>query len=334
MIYDGSEAEVCARCGFDSNSWRRRDTTVVFGMLGYWWRHATAGIPDEDLNRRPRPHVWSALEYGLHSAMVIPILRDGIERILAEDGCHAPDPCPEVDTEDATRPLHLDPASILGALEIEGAVLASLVDERRDGWDHVGRLDDGRPWQAEATLLHAVHDTTHHFLDVAEGLTAIGAAGPTQHALVERIDVSGGGVPEVSLGSAPLDRTGVGVDGRGDGQHHARPFEAVCLWSSEEIAQLSTHGHSIPAGPVGESLTVAGVDWGAMRPGTLLQVGTALIELSYPAAPSQRQGGWFSDEAFNRVPDDDHPEWAGWYAWVRRPGLIRVGNAAVVSPSL
>src|ERR1700733_7348712 len=115
-------------------------------MLGYWWRRAPAGISDADLNRRPQPQVWSALEYGLHSAMVIPILRDGIERILAEDGCHAPDPCPEVDTEDATRPLTLDPASILGPLEIEGTAMAALVDERQAGWDHVGWMDDGRKW--------------------------------------------------------------------------------------------------------------------------------------------------------------------------------------------
>ena len=107
--------------------------------------------------------------------MVIPILRDAIERILASDGCHAPDPCPEVDTEDNTQPLTLDPTVIVNDLDREGAALARIVAATDDGWDHVGHLDDGRPWQAEVILFHAAHDTRHHLMDVEQGLIAIGA---------------------------------------------------------------------------------------------------------------------------------------------------------------
>ena len=110
--FDGSEPETCGRCGFDSQSWRRRDASTVFELLGYWWRAATVGVSLDDLNRRPAGGVWSALEYGLHTAMVLPILRDGIEVILAHDGAEVRDPCPDVDIDDATRPLTLDPASI------------------------------------------------------------------------------------------------------------------------------------------------------------------------------------------------------------------------------
>lgn len=178
MNFDGTEAEICDRCGFDSRTWRRPDAQALFGTLGSWWRQTIAGIDEADLNRRPRPLVWSALEYGLHSALVIPILRDAIGRIVASDGCHAPDPCPEVDTEDNTRPLTLDAAVIVDDLEREGTALALLVAATHDGWDHVGHSDDGRPWQAEATLFHAAHDTTHHFMDVEQGLVAIGACPP------------------------------------------------------------------------------------------------------------------------------------------------------------
>ena len=175
MKFDGTEAEICAQCGFDSRKWQRPDATALFELLGSRWREMTSGLSVEDLNRRPRPLVWSALEYGLHSAMVIPILRDAIERILASDGCVASDPCPDLDTEDNTQPLVLCPTPILDALEREGAALARLAAGTNKGWGHWGYMDDGQPWQAEATLFHAAHDTTHHLADVADGLFAIGA---------------------------------------------------------------------------------------------------------------------------------------------------------------
>ncbi len=204
--FDGSEPETCGRCGFDSQSWRRRHASTVFELLGYWWRAATVGVSLDDLNRRPAGGVWSALEYGLHTAMVLPILRDGIEVILAHDGAEVRDPCPDVDIDDATRPLTLDPASILDALEREGAILSRLVDTCGQGWDHLGRMDDGTWWQAQATLMHIVHDTTHHFLDVAEGLARIGAAPATATATIESMCVSDGGVskrPVFSISVSP-----------------------------------------------------------------------------------------------------------------------------------
>ncbi len=175
MNFDGTEAEICEQCGFDSRTWQRHDALVLFDSLGSWWGDTTSEVGEQDLNRRPSPFVWSALEYGLHSAFVMPILRDAIERILMSNGCHAPDPCPEVDTEDNSQPLTLDPAAIVNDLEREGAALGWLVASADDGWDHVGHSDDGRLWQAEATLFHAAHDTTHHFMDVEQGLIALGA---------------------------------------------------------------------------------------------------------------------------------------------------------------
>jgi len=148
---------------------------ALFESLRFRWQEITSGVSVEDLNRRPSPLVWSALEYGLHSAIVIPILRNSIERILAFDGCVVPDPCPDVDTENNTQPLVLRPTPILDALEREGAALARLVAGTDQGWAHQGYMDDGQPWQAEATLFHAAHDTTHHLVDLAEGLNAIGA---------------------------------------------------------------------------------------------------------------------------------------------------------------
>jgi hypothetical protein len=229
--------------------------------------------------------------------MVLPILRDEIEVMLAHDGAEVRDPCPDLDIEDATRPLTLDPASILDALDREGEILSRLVDTREDGWAHLGRMDDGTWWQAEATLLHIVHDTTHHFLDVGEGLVRIGAAMPFGELIVDSVNTAGG-----VEGDRPMDR-----------KRHRRPFEAVGVWSSEMIAALAKKGDAIGADRAAENLTLSGIDWARLRPGTRLLAGTVLLELSYRADPG--------------------PEPAGWYAWVRQPGQIRPGDPAVISPA-
>ena len=333
MRFDGSEPETCERCGFDSRRWQRRDASAVFKELGRWWRLATSGLGADDLNRRPAPGVWSALEYGLHSAMVVPILREGIEVMLANDHVEVHDPAADVDIEDATRPLTLEPASILDALQREGTVLGRLVDTRHEGWEHLGRMDDGTWWQAEATLLHAVHDTTHHFLDVGEGLARIGAALPTAESTVDSVNVSDGGVPKLPVGSVSVQLDGIEGDRQADRKHHGRPFQAVCLWSSEVIAELAGEGHAIRPGAAGENLTLSGVDWPRLRPGTRVLAGTALLELSFPADPCQKQARWFRDGKVDRLDHAEHPEWTRWYAWVRQPGQVRPGDPAVISPA-
>lgn len=306
---------------------------MVLELLGYWWRLATTGVSPDDLNRRPAPGVWSALEYGLHSAMVLPILRHGIELSLARDGVDVHDPCPDIDTEDASRPLALDPLAVVGDLDREGAILGRLVGDHRDGWEHLGRMDDGTWWQAEATLMHVIHDTTHHFLDVGEGLARIGAAVPPAEGTVDSVNVSDGGVPKRPVDSVRVQPGGVGGDRQADRKHHGRPFQAVCLWSSEAIAELAAQGHALFPGAAGENLTLSGVDWPRLRPGTRMQAGTALIELSYPATPCRKQARWFQDGDISRLSHPEHPEWARWYAWVRQPGRIRAGDPAVISPT-
>ena len=306
---------------------------MVFERLGYWWRLATVGVSEGDLNRRPAPGVWSALEYGLHSAMVLPILRDGIELMLAHDRREVPDPCPDVDIEDATRPLILDPASILDALDREGATLTCLVNTCLEGWDHLGRMDDGTWWQAEATLLHIVHDTTHHFLDVGEGLARIGAAPPTAAAAIASVNVSGSSIAKLPVTSISVGPGGVEVDRDANSECHGPPFQAVCLWSSDVISKLAGQGHPVGAGAASGNLALSGVDWPRLRPGTRLLAGTALLELSYPAIPYDEQVGWFSDGDLGRPSDDKHREWSRWYAWVRRAGQVRAGDTVIISPS-
>lgn len=101
------------------------------------------------------------------------------------------------------------------------------------------------------------------------------------------------------------------------------------------IADLAAAGHPIYPGAAGENLTVSGLDWPDMRPGTILQIeGSPLeVELSWPATPCHHQTQWFTDGDFKRIDHDENPGFSRWYGWVRRPGPVAVGDRLVIPSS-
>lgn len=88
-----------------------------------------------------------------------------------------------------------------------------------------------------------------------------------------------GGVPKHPVDSAFLRKEGVEGDRQNDLKHHGGPNRAVCIFSSEVIEYLRSEGHPIEAGSVGENLTISGLDWNLIHPGSQLNVGDALIEI-------------------------------------------------------
>jgi len=321
--------ETCDECGFDGQRWRRRDAATLLGALGTWWRLAVDGIAADDLNRRPNDGVWSALEYGAHVALVTAMLRAGIEAITARDGIELPAPPPD---EGPGPRVVLDPSAVLADIEREGTALvefASRVDP--PAWEHTATAG-GEQYQAGALLVHAAHDASHHMLDVARGLAAIGAGTPHTGGAVVALHTSGGGVPKLPIDAARVERDGIVGDRQADAKHHGRPFQALCLWSREVISGLAADGHPINAGAAGENVTTSGIDWTSLRPGSLMRIGTVLAEVSFPATPCAKQTGWFSDGDFGRIDHDRNPGLTRWYAWVREPGDIRPGDQILLSP--
>lgn len=299
----------------------------MFDSLGSWWEHATAGFDEEALNRRPASAVWSALEYGLHTALAVAAIRADVEQILAEDGCVLNDDFAIGDATDDNWAV-IERASILNDLTREGTVMAAIAKRSRAPWGNVGWFD-GSPVQAEAYVIHDVHDASHHFFDTARGLSALAPDTGTEGRLAQ-INVSDGGVPKLPVRDASITVHGLTADRQQDRKHHGRPFQAVCLWSVEVIEELAGLGHPIAPGSAGENLTLEGLDWTALRPGVLVRLGDALIELSFPAVPCRKQSRWFSDGDYSRISFEVNPQWARWYGWVRRPGHIRADAQVVV----
>lgn len=173
-----------------------------------------------------------------------------------------------------------------------------------------------------------IHEVTHQMMDIAFALAPLRAA--PGRGRVEQVNAGDGGVPKLPTAGAAVGFDGLEGDRQADRKHHGRPFQALCLWSTEVIDELAAAGHPIAAGSAGENLTVSGLDWPAMRPGVLLRIGTALAEVSFPATPCAKQARWFTDGDFRRIDHDNHPKWTRWYAWVREQGQVQPGDAVVV----
>jgi MOSC domain-containing protein YiiM len=331
-MMDGQTPETCDECGFDARSWRRADARTLLSALGTWWQLATDGIGSDDLNRRPGAGVWSTLEYGVHSSLVTAMLGQGIDLILGDDRVRLSPPPGGTDASISDDAAVLDRDAVIADIEREATALAAMGSGGdRGAWQNIG-LVDGNEVQAEAALIHAAHDASHHQMDVGRGLATIGAGTPAHQGAVAQVNASGGGVPKHPVAGGRVGFDGLAGDTQADRKHHGRPFQALSLWSTEVIDELAAQGHSIAPGYAGENITVSGLDWTSMRPGTRLRIGTALAEVSFPATPCKKQSGWFTDGDFRRIAHERNPQWVRWYAWVREPGMVAPGDEVLVQP--
>ena len=144
------------------------------------------------------------------------------------------------------------------------------------------------------------------------------------------INRSGGGIPKLPVESAWITADGVEGDGHDDMQHHGGPDRAVCLYSLELIDALAREGHPVGVGTLGENLTLAGVDWGLVTPGALLQAGDVELEIVSYTGPCKTIRRSFAGERFKRVSQKLHPGWSRVYARVLGPGLVTVGDAVTI----
>jgi MOSC domain-containing protein YiiM len=149
------------------------------------------------------------------------------------------------------------------------------------------------------------------------------------------IHVSDGGVPKRPVPEARVTTEGVEGDRQRDLRYHGGPDRAVSLYGQERVAALAAEGHPIAPGSTGENLTLAGVDWGQVTPGTELRVGAAvrLVVTSY-AAPCSKIAGSFAGGAYRRASHKIHPGWSRVYARVLSEGTVRTGDPVeVVAPT-
>ncbi len=203
----------------------------------------------------------------------------------------------------------------------------SLLDALGWWWGNVPDATARGPAPQPSDDLDSVHKLVHQMIEVSSTVR-----GPASDGRVESINVSDGGVPKRSVASASVTWTGVEGDRQADTKHHGRAYQALCLWSTDVISTLAALGHPIAPGLAGENVTLSGIDWAALTPGTRVRIGTVLAEISFPATPCAKQAKWFVDGDFGVMDHDRNPQWTRWYAWVRAPGEIATGDAVIVNP--
>ena len=143
---------------------------------------------------------------------------------------------------------------------------------------------------------------------------------------VESVNVSNGGVPKTAIFEAFISRNGISGDAQADLRYHGGPDRAVLLYSIDVIRALKRDGHPIAPGTTGENLTLSGLDWPSIAPGTRMRVGGAVLEVTSFATPCEKIAGSFRDRNFTRIGQKRHPGWSRVCARVLEEGLVRPGD--------
>lgn len=151
-----------------------------------------------------------------------------------------------------------------------------------------------------------------------------------EQARIFQINSSDGGLPKRPLRTAEVTLEGIQGDRQADLRYHGGPDRALVLFSLEHILALQREGHPIYPGSIGENITIVGLDWPALSPGTRLQLGDVEIEITGYASPCRKIGGSFVAERFVRASQKKHPGWSRLCARVLVPGSVQLGDEVTV----
>ncbi len=147
-----------------------------------------------------------------------------------------------------------------------------------------------------------------------------------------QINVSQGGVPKRRVETATVTYRGLSGDRQTDLRAHGSPEQALCIFGIEQIAALRAEGHRVFAGATGENITIEGIDWSLLTPGTRLTIGgRAVAEITDYASPCWKNAQWFTNGNFHRIDQSLFPQSARVYARVLKQGPIAEGDDVVVT---
>jgi MOSC domain-containing protein YiiM len=227
--------------------------------------------------------------------------------------------------------LRAQQAELLARALAETANTSADIDGDTVAIERLGRLAFDAVGRGDLDPTVVLGPSLRLIVQAGDERRAAGALPATATGAVTQISVSGGGVPKRPVSTASIDRGGVAGDRQATRQHHGRPWQAVCLWSTEVIDAFAADGHPITYGACGENITVTGLPWAEVRAGVRMAVGSALLEASLFSLPCASNARWFSDRDFSRMHHERGPV-SRIYATVVEAGEVQAGDPVVLEP--
>jgi MOSC domain-containing protein YiiM len=195
-------------------------------------------------------------------------------------------------------------------------------------------LDDVDVARDDLTMLEsALRVVWPELLAARDDLVAVCGLPATATGVIARVSASDGGVPKAAVERAQVGFGGVVGDRQATRVHHGRPWQALCIWSTEVIEMLALEGHPIAPGSAGENVTLSGLAWPDVRPGVRLRLGSVLCQVTSFAVPCKQNARWFVGGEFNRIHFSRGPV-SRVYAVVLEPGTVATGDSAVLEPDV
>lgn len=154
----------CGECGFDASAIAPTDVAGLLRSSVIRW-HTVLTLRN-DVRRRPRPDVWSPLEYACHVRDVFRVYASRLNRMLTEDGPHYPNWDQDQTAIDAEY-ARQDPDAVAEELSVEGVGVATLFESVVDDeWERTGFRSDGAAFTVDTMSRYFLHDIVHHLHDV------------------------------------------------------------------------------------------------------------------------------------------------------------------------
>jgi hypothetical protein len=153
----------CPECGFDATTVRRDEVAPLTRRY--------AGLVHDALLRpdaavRPRPAVWSPLEYACHVRDVCTLFAERLQLMLTED-----DPLFANWDQDVTalesRYWTQNAQHVAAALQLNSDYIAdAFAAVRDDQWQRPGSRSNGSVFTVDTFARYFLHDLAHHAWDV------------------------------------------------------------------------------------------------------------------------------------------------------------------------
>lgn len=166
--------ERCEECDLDLSAVERRELGPLFRSNAATWRTLLAR--DGLVAKRPiidGETRWSALEYGAHVRDVYELFRERVTVMLKKDNPTFSNWDQDVVAIDK-KYGEQDANKVAYDLAVNAGRLADVYERiHADEWGREGTRSDGKTFTVESIGLYALHDVTHHVVDVEAGYAAL-----------------------------------------------------------------------------------------------------------------------------------------------------------------